>query len=346
MKHKELFKLLDDIQEQGEEPTQKRHDKVLLIDGLNLFFRNFAMLNMVNPDGVHIGGLGGFLRSLGALIKQTQPTSVYVVFDGAGSATNRKNLLQEYKSGRNLQRITNWEVFEDLDEEHDSKVDQIVRLIQYLKLLPIKTTIIDKVEADDVIAVLSDKLVEKFNSTVFIVSSDKDFVQLVSDKIILYRPMEKEYYTDKTVFEKFGVLSENFILYKTLLGDNSDKIPGVKGLGAKGIFKKFPELQTQELTLEDIFKISARKFKDHVVYSRILHEQDKIETSFKVMDLGDPMINKNEEEYLDKVIDDEFPELNSDMFVQFYNSDQLGGMIRNLDMWLKNNFEHFKSYKD
>ena len=152
MKQKELFKLLDEIQEQKEVPQLKRHDRVLVIDGLNLFFRNFAMLNMVNPDGVHIGGLGGFLRSLGALIRQTQPTSVYVVFDGAGSTTNRKNLLPEYKSGRNLQRITNWEVFEDLDDEHDSKVDQIVRLIQYLKLLPIKTTIIDKVEADDIIA--------------------------------------------------------------------------------------------------------------------------------------------------------------------------------------------------
>ena len=235
MKHKELFKLLDEVQEQGEQPQAKRHDKVLLIDGLNLFFRNFAMLNMVNPDGVHIGGLGGFFRSLGAMVRQTQPTSVYVVFDGAGSSTNRKNLLPEYKSERNLQRVTNWEVFEDLDEEHDSKVDQIVRVIQYLKLLPVKTTIIDKVEADDIIAVLSKRLVEKYDSTCFIVSSDKDFVQLVTDKIILYRPMEKEYYNASTVKEKFGCLSSNFILYKTLLGDNSDKIPGVKGLGVKGM---------------------------------------------------------------------------------------------------------------
>tara|TARA_Y100000592_G_scaffold93353_1_gene156399 strand:+ start:220 stop:1260 length:1041 start_codon:yes stop_codon:yes gene_type:complete len=346
MKHKELFKLLDDIQEQGEEPTQKRHDKVLLIDGLNLFFRNFAMLNMVNPDGVHIGGLGGFLRSLGALIKQTQPTSVYVVFDGAGSATNRKNLLQEYKSGRNLQRITNWEVFEDLNEEHDSKVDQIVRLIQYLKLLPIKTTIIDKVEADDVIAVLSDKLVEKHNSTVFIVSSDKDFVQLVSDKIILYRPMEKEYYTDKTVFEKFGVLSQNFILYKTLLGDNSDKIPGVKGLGEKGIFKKFPELKTTPLTLEEIFNISARKFKEHVVYSRIVQDQERLKTSYKVMDLSTPMIDDLEKEYLDDLIEKDIPELNVNFFVSLYNEDKLGGMIRNLETWLKDIFLKFKGYKN
>ena len=346
MKHKELFKLLDEVQEQGEEPQLKKHDKVLLIDGLNLFFRNFAMMNMVNPDGIHIGGLGGFFRSLGAMIRQTQPTSVYVVFDGAGSTTNRKNLLSEYKGKRNLQRITNWDAFDSLEEEHDSKVDQIVRVIQYLKLLPVKTTIIDKVEADDIIAVLSKKLVEKYNSTCFIVSSDKDFLQLVTDKIILYRPMEKEYYTPKVVKEKFGVSPQNFILYKTLLGDNSDNIPGVKGLGVKGIFKKFPELQEQDLTLDNIFEISTRKFKDHVVYSRIIQDQDKIETSYKVMDLGDPMVNKKEEEYLNNLITEKFPDFNPEMFIQFYNEDKLGGMIRNLDIWLKDNFLHFKGYKD
>ena len=346
MKHKELFKLLDEVQEQGEQPQIKRHDKVLLIDGLNLFFRNFAMLNMVNPDGVHVGGLGGFFRSLGAMIRQTQPTSVYVVFDGAGSSTNRKNLLPEYKSERNLQRVTNWEVFEDLNEEHDSKVDQIVRVIQYLKLLPVKTTIIDKVEADDIIAVLSKRLVNKYNSTCFIVSSDKDFVQLVTDKIILYRPMEKEYYNSETVKQKFGCLSSNFILYKTLLGDNSDKIPGVKGLGVKGIYKKFPELKDQKLTLDDIFDIATRKFKDHVVYSRILQDEDKLRTSYKVMDLSTPFIDESQIEYLDHLIEEDIPKLNSELFISLYNEDKLGGMIRNLDYWLKDVFEHFKGYKN
>ena len=346
MKRKELFALLDEVQEQGEETVAKKHDKVLLIDGLNLFFRNFAMMNMVNPDGVHIGGLGGFFRSLGAMIRQTQPTSVYVVFDGAGSTANRKNLLSEYKGSRNLQRITNWDAFDSLEEEHDSKVDQIVRVIQYLKLLPVKTTLIDKVEADDIIAVLAEKLVKKHNSTCFIVSSDKDFVQLVTDKIILYRPMEKEYYTPSAVKEKFGVSPKNFILYKTLLGDNSDNIPGVKGLGAKGIFKKFPELQEKDLSLDDIFDISTRKFKDHVVYSRIVQDYERICTSYKVMDLSTPMIDNKEREYLDGLIDSQFPELNSEMFIQFYNADQLGGMIRNLDIWLKDIFSQFKGYKD
>ena len=345
MKHKELFSLLDEVQEQGEETVVRKHDKVLLIDGLNLFFRNFAMMNMVNPDGVHIGGLGGFFRSLGAMIRQTNPTSVYVVFDGAGSTTNRKNLLSEYKGTRNLQRVTNWEAFDNIEEEHESKIDQIVRIIQYLKLLPVKTTIIDKVEADDIIAVLAEKLVEKHNSTCFIVSSDKDFLQLVTDKIIVYRPMEKEYYTPKVVEEKFGLLPHNFILHKVLLGDNSDNIRGIKGLGAKGIFKKFPELKTEELTLQDIFDISARKFKDHIVYSRIVQDQDRLETNYKVMDLSIPMIDDREKEYLDDLIKEEFPELNSEMFIQFYNTDQLGGMIRNLETWLKDIFSQFKGYK-
>mgnify|MGYP002883995860 CR=1 FL=1 len=346
MKHKELFKLLDEVQEQGEEPQLKRHDRVLILDGLNLFFRNFAMMNMVNPDGIHIGGLGGFFRSLGAMIRQTNPTSVYVVFDGAGSTASRKNLLPEYKQDRDIRRITNWDAFDSLDEEHDSKVDQIVRIIQYLKLLPVKTTLIDKVEADDIIAVLSNKLVEKYNSTCFIVSSDKDFVQLVTDKVILYRPMEKEYYTPKVVKKKFGVLTENFILYKTLLGDNSDKIVGVKGLGEKGIFKKFPELIDKKLTLDDIFDISARKFKEHIVYSRIVQDENRLRNTFKIMDLSNPMVSQKEKEYINTLIIEDIPDFNPEMFIQFYNEDKLGGMIRNLDIWLKEIFEQFKGYKN
>ena len=344
MKHKELFQLLNTIQEDQKAPTPGMHDRVILIDALNLFFRNFATMNIINPEGIHIGGLGGSLRSLGVLIRDLQPTSVYCIFDGAGSSTNRKNILPEYKSGRNIQRITNWDVFENIDDEHDSKIDQIVRLIQYLKLLPVKTTLIDKVEADDVIAVVSQKLVEKHNSTVFIVSSDKDFVQLVTDKIILFRPIEKEYYTPSTVKEKFGVLAKNFILYKTLLGDNSDKVPGIKGLGEKGLFKYFPELATKELTLQDIFDIATEKFKEHVIYARIVQEQARIKNNYRIMDLSIPMIDSNEIKFLENLINEDVPELQEDLFSQLYNEDHLGGMIRNLEIWLRDNFSRFKDY--
>tara|TARA_R110000737_G_scaffold165177_1_gene192707 strand:+ start:56 stop:1087 length:1032 start_codon:yes stop_codon:yes gene_type:complete len=337
MKQKELFKLLDGIQEQGEETVKS--ERILFIDGLNLFFRNFAVMNMVNPDGVHIGGLGGFFRSLGAMIRQMDPTQVYMVFDGAGSANNRKNIMPEYKSGRDLQRITNWDAFDDKQDEDDSKVDQMVRIIQYLKTLPVKTVSIDKVEADDIIAYLCNKVINKPEDKAFIVSSDKDFLQLINKNVIVYRPMEKEYYTEQTVIDKYKMSPKNFILHKTLLGDNSDKIKGIKGLGEKGLYKKFPELMERDMNLEDIFTICEAKLKDHVIYARVLQNMGEMEKNYKIMDLDNPMISKKEEEYLDKLVNSDIPPYLPEQFVAFYNQDKLGGMIRNVEFWVKDLFE-------
>ena len=340
MKHKELLKLLDNLDEQGEETVDSK--RILMIDGLNLFFRNFAMMNMVNPDGVHIGGLGGFFRSLGALVRQIDPTHVYVVFDGAGSANARKNLLPEYKSGRDLQRITNWDAFDNLEEEHDAKVDQMVRIIQYLKTLPVKTVSLPKVEADDIIAYMSSIIPSKPEDKVFIVSSDKDFLQLVNENVIVYRPMEKEYYTDQTIKEKYNMPPHNFILYKTLLGDNSDKVKGVKGLGEKGLLKKFPELAEREMTLNDIYNICEQKYKDHVVYARVIQHIDELEKNYKIMDLSNPMLDDNDKKYLTKVVETNEYQYIPEQFVAFYNEDKLGGMIRNVEFWVKDIFEKLK----
>ncbi len=337
MDKKNLLKLLNTTEENDTLPSEGT--RILLIDGLNLFFRNFAMMNMVNPNGIHIGGLGGFFRSLGAEIRRTQPDQVYVVFDGAGSTTNRKNIISEYKSGREDQRVTNWEVFDSLDDEHDSKVDQIVRVIHYLKTLPVKTVILDKVEADDIIAYLCNKLPNHPNDKLFIVSSDKDFLQLVNKNVIVYRPMEKKYYTEEVFRAKYKMSPQNFILHKTLLGDSSDKIKGVKGLGEKGLLKKFPELSERELTFDDIFEICEKKFKDHVVYARIIQGVDDLEKNYKVMDLSNPMMDENEKNYLDEVAKSKELNYIPEQFISLYNEDQLGGMIRNLDYWLKENFE-------
>ena len=337
MKQKELFKLLDGIQEQGEETVQS--ERILFIDGLNLFFRNFAVMNMVNPDGIHIGGLGGFFRSLGAMIRQIDPTQVYVVFDGAGSANNRKNINPLYKSGRDLQRITNWDAFDDKQDEDDSKVDQMIRVIQYLKTLPVKTVSIDKVEADDIISYLSKVVIKDPKDKAFIVSSDKDFIQLVSDNVIVYRPMEKEYYTEQTVIDKYKMSPKNFLLHKTLLGDNSDKIKGVKGLGEKGIYKKFPELMERDMDLQDIFNICESKFKDHVVYARVIQNMDEMENNYKIMNLENPMISDKEKEYLNQLVNSKVPPYIPEQFLAFYNQDKLGGMIRNVEFWVKDIFE-------
>ena len=341
--NKELLNLLSNIKE--EEPiSSNRHSRVLLIDSMNLFFRNFAMLNTIAPNGVHIGGLGGFLRSLGSLIKEIQPTSVYIIFDGEGSTINRKNILPEYKSGRNIRRITNSEIFDSIEEEGEAKLDQITRLIQYLKLMPVKTIAIDKTEADDLIAYLSRYLSSKYDSKIYIVSNDKDYLQLVDNNIIVYRPTERLYYDQAKIIEQFQILPSNFILYKTLLGDQSDTVIGVKGLGKSKIFKLFPELLDTPLTLDKIFDICEEKMQDHIIYARVLINANQLESNYKIMDLENPLINEQDIEILKELVEERAPDLQSKLIAQLYNEDNLGGIIKNLNIWLKNTFTTLISY--
>ena len=346
MNKKGLLDMLENM-DKSDSPaaTFNKHSRVLIIDGLNLFLRNFAVLNYVNQDGVHVGGLGGFLRSLGFLIAQNKPTSVYIVFDGVGSTINRKNLLPEYKSGRNLSRMTNHSAFDDLEEEQDSKVNQISRLIHYLRCLPVNLISLDKVEADDIIAHLSNYMAVKYNSKCVIVSADKDFLQLVNKNITVYSPIVKEYYTPETVKEKFGLLAKNFILYKTLMGDNSDKIPGLKGLGPKKLFKFFPELQTEELSLESLYNICEGKYKENVIYSRLIFEYETLQKHYKIMDLSNPLVDESEKQIIEDVIESKIENTKIIEFLNMYNEDGLGHTLKNVDYWIRNTFTTLNSFK-
>lgn len=338
MANKDLLKLLDNVQEQGDDTPKER--RILLIDSLNLFFRNFTIINAVNERGAHIGGLGGFFRSLGAMIRQIEPTEVYIVWDGMGSSNNRKNIIPEYKSERNASRVTNWEVFESHDDEDNSKVDQLVRIVQYLKTLPVRSLSIDKVEADDVIAYLSDILPSKPSDRVFIVSSDKDYLQLVNEQVVVYSPIVKKYYTANAIEEQFGIPPHNFILYKVLMGDNSDKIPGIKGLGEKKLHKLFPELRGDKMNLEDLLIISENKLKEHVIYARVLSDPSSLEKKYKVMDLQKPMIDESDKKYIKEYITNYTTEYHPQHFLKMYEQDGLGNLIRNVNVWLKERFEN------
>jgi DNA polymerase-1 len=334
---KNLLNLLDNVQEHGEElPKSERY---LLIDGLNLFFRNFSAINAVNSNGVHVGGLGGFFRSLGALIRTVQPTQVYVIFDGMNSSHNRKNIIPEYKSGRNLTRVTKHALFDDLEEEDESKVNQIVRIIQYLQTLPVKTISFPGMEADDVIAYLSSTLPANPDDRAFIVSSDKDYLQLVTEKVIVYRPIEKEYYTTDTVKEKFGVTPNNFLLYKLLMGDNSDGITGIKGLGPKGLFKRFPELTKYDLSFNDLLDLAESRLKEHVVYARVLHDITDLENKYKIMDLSNPMISDGDKLKIDDLAENLPLNFYPEEFIEMYYEDQIGGLIRNVEFWIQDVFK-------
>ena len=330
--------ILNNINEEDQTIQFKPHDRVLVIDGLNLFFRNFATLNMTNPNGAHIGGLGGFLRSLGTLINKVQPTSIYIVFDGKGSTTNRKNINPEYKANRNINRITNWDTFQSLEDEHDSKIDQLLRLVQYLKLLPVKILSFDKAEADDIISVLCQKLSYGKNKS-FIVSSDKDFLQLVDNHITVYRPTEKKFYTFEDVEASFGIHPDNFLLYKCLVGDNSDNVKGIKGLGKKTIIKRIPEVLTEKVTLEKLHNICEERLGTNISYARILDDFKVIENNYKIMNLTDPMVNDQHIEGVEQIISDNELNYYPEEFESLHNNDKLGNLIRNPQHWVKNYFE-------
>jgi DNA polymerase-1 len=337
MDKNDLMKLLNNVQGGGDDtPKEKR---IIMIDALNLFFRNFAVIGTLNSNGAHVGGLGGFFRSLGALIKNIEADQVYVVFDGIGGSESRKNIIPEYKSGRRQSRITNWEAFDSVEDENDSQIDQIQRIAQYLKTLPVRTIQIDKVEADDVIAYMGVELAKDPINKIFIVSSDKDYLQLVQENLIVYRPIEKKYYTPSTILDSFGCSVENFILFKLLMGDGSDKIEGLKGLGPKKLYKFFPELRGKKLGLDGLLELAESKLGEHILYARLLSDPHGLEKKYKVMDLSKPMIDKNDKKFLDKFMIEPTPEFLPKIFLKMYNTDNLGNLIRNVDVWLKERFE-------
>ena len=336
-----IFKLLDNL---GENTSFNVNDRVVLIDGFNLFMRNFAVINYMNDEGAHIGGLGGFLRSLGTLVKEFNPTSIYIIFDGIGSSVNRKNLVPDYKIGRTRQKLTNKNIFNNLQEESEAKVSQISRLVHYLKCLPVKVISIDRIEADDIIAYLALKIAND-QSKVFIVSSDNDFFQLISDNITVYRPQEKVYYNREVFKNKFSIFPENYLVYKTLVGDSADNIKGIKDLGPKTLLQKFPEILESDLSLNDIFKISEEKYQKHIIYSRILFDQKLLEDTYKIMDLKNPMLDEEEKEFINKIVNEPVKKLDISSFVELFSQDRIGNnIIKNISFWLNENFTQLNSF--
>jgi 5'-3' exonuclease len=128
------------------------------------------------------------------------------------------------------------------------------------------------------------------------------------------------------------------LFIKLLLGDNSDKVRGVKGLGQKKLLKIFPELAGKQITLKGICDISEAKLKDHVIYARILHEIKSLETNYKIMDLSNPMLDEKDEQYLNSIINSKELNFTPEHFLSMYNQDQLGGIIRNVEFWIHDVF--------
>jgi len=128
-------------------------------------------------------------------------------------------------------------------------------------------------------------------------------------------------------------------LYKLLMGDSSDGVTGIKGLGAKGLFKKFPEIATQDLSFDDLIDIAEAKLKEHVVYARVLHDVPLLEDKYRVMDLSNPMMDDKDKMFIDKFVEETHLQFLPNTFVEMCNEDQLGNLIRNTEFWVQDIFK-------
>lgn len=300
----------------------------MLIDGLNLFFRSFSAIDTLNPKGEHIGGLAGFLQSLAHLIKISDPKSVYIFFDGLNSTETKKMLVKEYKKGRGSGSRFKNTLFQSKEQEEKAKGEQLKSLFEYLKLLPVRTIILNGAEADDAISFTASVIKE---NTV-IVSTDKDFLQTCSDNNFVYSPNAKTVFTKKKVYEKFEVLAENFVIFKALIGDKSDNISGVKGIGPKKALKLFPELGQSKISIKDFFNICEDNINTNDIYAKIIMQENKIRNQFKIMNLLEPMIHDSHKKHLYEIlIDNKKSVFNESYLRELIKFDYLYPVLSNLD---------------
>ena len=335
-----IFDILNDVKEVD---TTDPNSRVLIIDGLNLFLRNFSVNGMLNDNGIPIGGVMGFLKSLALSIREVNPTRVVVAFDGKGGSTRRRKILPSYKNNRKPgKRMTRWDAWKNYEEEHASQKSQIKRLIQYLSTLPINVIQIDNIEADDTIAYIANNLLEK---EVTIMSADQDFLQLVNERITVWSPIKKKFYTPDLVLKDYGVPAHNFLMYKVLMGDKSDNILGIKGLGPKKLPKIVPDIVTQRvLDLDSIVQEALEG--EEPMHNRIVESEHQLEINEKLMDLKNPPISGELKRQIRHLIEQPINLLSRNDFTTMYHDDCMGNALQIPDAWLTQHFVKLNSYAE
>ena len=237
--------------------------KIYLIDSMAYIFRSFYAIRQMNAsDGTPTNALFGFIKSMEKILKDFDPQYIVAVFD-AGSKTFRNDIYPEYKTNRK-------ECPEDLKPQFD-----LVK--QYLKMRGIPLVIKEGFEADDLIGTLATKAKEN-NFQAVICSGDKDMMQLVEKNILMCQTHKENLMVDtEKVKEILGVRATQVIDYLAIVGDSSDNIPGLPGIGAKGasdLLERFGNL--------DVILASANQLKGKRQIEAVTLHSDKAHLSKKL----------------------------------------------------------------
>ncbi|UQA64892.1 DNA polymerase I [Staphylococcus hominis] len=232
-------------------------NKLVLIDGNSLSFRAFYALPLLsNKAGIHTNAILGFAKLLEKIIREEQPTHFLVAFD-AGKTTFRHSKYSEYKGGR--------------QKTPPELSEQFPYIRQLLDSYHIKHYELENYEADDIIGTLS-KEADQNDFETIIVTGDRDLTQLATQNVTIYYTKkgvtDVDHYTPEFIAEKYnGLKPIQIIDMKGLMGDSSDNIPGVAGVGEKTAIKLLNQFDSVEGVYENIDKVSGKKLKEKLELS-------------------------------------------------------------------------------
>ncbi|QKY69654.1 DNA polymerase I [Lentibacillus sp. CBA3610] len=226
-------------------------NKLVLVDGNSVIYRAFFALPLLNNDkGVYTNAVYGFTNMLLKILEDEKPTHMLVAFD-AGKTTFRHETYQEYKGGR--------------QKTPPELSEQIPLLKEVLDAFQISHYQLDLYEADDIIGTLSRQAQEN-DWNVTVISGDKDLLQLVSDNVTVNLTRKGisdiEPYTPSFMQEKMAISPEQIIDLKALMGDSSDNIPGVPGVGEKTATKLLKQFETVDNVYDHLHDVSGKKLKE------------------------------------------------------------------------------------
>ena len=228
-------------------------ERLLILDSNSLMNRAFyALPPLTNSEGIHTNAIYGFTNMLLKMKEEIKPDYIVAAFDRK-APTFRHKEFEDYKAGRK--------------KMPDELREQFPLIKELLELLSINIYEIDGFEADDIIGTVA-KIAEKNAIEVYIVTGDKDALQLATNltKVVITKKgvTETAIYDEKTFIEEFSVTPNQFIDVKGLMGDKSDNIPGVPGVGEKTAFKLIQTYGSIEEVLNNIDEISGKKLKENL----------------------------------------------------------------------------------
>jgi DNA polymerase-1 len=315
---------------------------ILLIDGLNLFVRNFIANPAMNTDGELVGGTVGTLATISRLVRLTKPKAVYMCWESGGSG-RRRAIFPEYKAHRRAQKM-NREYDDFIPDSDENEAWQKMGIVQCLKHVPVCQIYVPNCEADDVIGYLSRNTF--FDQKKVIVSSDKDYYQLLDNNTSIYSPSRKTYVYESDVMKEFGITAANFCVAKAFCGDSSDNIPGVPRVGFKTLAKRFSVLgENTEITIEDLLMLNEEALSDKKkaklkVHQNINQHADDVRRNWKLMYLDTLMLSPGQVDNINKYVDKYKPKKNK---IQLYKSGRKFGLSGVLDFELfLSAFAHFR----